>query len=223
MQHPPKEPFLVHFHKFTRTRTKKRLVTCPYNYIPKYKWRTIIPKKQDSLEEKEKKRRRMGNNIGGNKKKTKVMKINGEILKLKTPVTTSDVVKDYPGHVLLESEAAKKFGVRAKPLEPEQELKPNKIYFLVELPLFPKEENRRVPRRVKSAVQMSAKDRLECLMLTRRSASDLSILKPNNGPIQLKMKLPRTLVQKLVEESRDETEVAEKIMDLCMPNSSYGS
>ncbi|XP_019226902.1 PREDICTED: uncharacterized protein At1g66480-like [Nicotiana attenuata] len=128
------------------------------------------------------------------------MKINGEILKLKTPVITLDVVKDYPGHVLLESEAVKKFVVRAKPLKPEQELKPNKIYFLVELPLFPKEEISRVPRRVKSAVQMSAKGRLECLMLTRRSASDLSISKPNNGPIQLKMKLPRSLVQKLVEE-----------------------
>ncbi|MCD7456389.1 hypothetical protein HAX54_031621 [Datura stramonium] len=169
----------------------------------------------------------MGNNIGGNKKKTKVMKINGEILKLKTPVTTSDVVKDYPGHVLLESEAVKRFGIRAQPLKPEQELNPSKIYFLVELPLFPKEEittSTKVTRRVKSAVHMSAQDRLECLMLSRRSASDLSISKPTNGAaVQLKMKLPRVVVQKLIEESRDETEVAEKIMDLCMPNSSYGS
>lgn len=161
----------------------------------------------------------MGNNIGGIKKKTKVMKINGEILKLNTPITTSDVVKDYPGHVLLESEQVKKFGISAKPLEPEQELKPSKIYFLVELPLFPKEEITKVTRRVKSAVHMSAQDRLECLMLSRRSASDSS--KP--GKVQLKMKLPKSVVQKLVEESRDETEVAEKIMDLCMPNSSYNS
>ncbi|KAJ8545921.1 hypothetical protein K7X08_018504 [Anisodus acutangulus] len=167
----------------------------------------------------------MGNNIGGNKKKTKVMKINGEILKLKTPVTTSDVLKDYPCHVLLESEQVKKFGIRAKPFEPHQELKPSKIYFLVELPLFPKEEiTNKVTRKVKSAVHMSAHDRLECLMLSRRSASDLSISKPNNGAaVQLKMKLPRGVVQKLIEESRDEKEVAEKIMDLCMPNSSYVS
>ncbi|XP_015064055.1 uncharacterized protein At1g66480-like [Solanum pennellii] len=166
----------------------------------------------------------MGNNIGGTTKKTKVMKINGEILKLKTPITTLEVVKDYPGHVLLESEAVKKFGIRAKPLEPEQELKPTKIYFLVELPLFPKEEiitsNNKVTRRVKSDVHMNAQDRLECLMLSRRSASDLSISKPSNGAVvQLKMKLPRSVVQKLIEESRDETEVAEKIMDLCMHNS----
>ncbi|KAL3378194.1 hypothetical protein AABB24_004226 [Solanum stoloniferum] len=164
----------------------------------------------------------MGNNIGGSTKKTKVMKINGEILKLKTPITTSEVVKDYPGHVLLESEAVKKFGIRAKPLEAEQELKPSKIYFLVELPLFPKEEitSNKVTRRVKSDVHMNAQDRLECLMLSRRSASDLSISKPSNGAVvQLKMKLPRSVVQKLIEESRDETEVAEKIMDLCMHNS----
>ncbi|XP_059293402.1 uncharacterized protein At1g66480-like [Lycium ferocissimum] len=167
----------------------------------------------------------MGNNIGGNKKKTKVMKINGEILKLNTPITTSDVVKDYPGHVLLEPDQVKKFGIRAKPLEPQQELKPNKIYFLVELPLFPKEEiASKVTRRVKSAVQMSAKDRLECLMLSRRSASDMAISKTNNGAaVQLKMKLPRDVVLKLIEESRDEREAAEKIMDLCMPNSSYVS
>ncbi|KAM3286012.1 hypothetical protein P3S67_024811 [Capsicum chacoense] len=169
----------------------------------------------------------MGNNIGGNKKKTKVMKINGEILKLNTPITTSDVVKDYPGHVLLEHEQVKKYGIRAKPLESEQELKPNKIYFLVELPLFPKEEtitSSKVTRRVKSAVHMSAQDRLECLMLSRRSASDMSVSKPSNGGVvQLKMKLPRDVVQKLIQESRDETEVAEKIMDLWMPNSSYGS
>lgn len=152
-----------------------------------------------------------------------MMKINGEILKLKTPITTSEVVKDYPGHVLLESEAVKKFGIRAKPLEAEQELMPSKIYFLVELPLFPKQQitsNNKVTRRVKSDVHMNAQDRLECLMLSRRSASDLSISKPSNGAVvQLKMKLPRSVVQKLIEESRDETEVAEKIMDLCMHNS----
>ncbi|XP_055804352.1 uncharacterized protein At1g66480-like [Solanum dulcamara] len=179
------------------------------------------PKKNNQ----EKKEKRMGNNIGGIKKKTKVMKMNGEILKLNTPITTSDVVKDYPGHVLLEYEQVKKFGIRAKPLEPEQQLKPSKIYFLVELPMFPKEEitTSKVTRRVKSAVHMSAQDRLECLMLSRRSASDLSISKPssNGAVVQMKMKLPRSVVQKLIEESRDETEVAEKIMDLCMPNSSY--
>ena len=74
----------------------------------------------------------MGNAMGS--KKAKVMKIDGETFKLNTPARANDVVKDYPGHVLLDSHAVKNFGPRAKPLEPDYQLKPKKIYFLVELP-----------------------------------------------------------------------------------------
>lgn len=81
----------------------------------------------------------MGNTIGG-RRKAKVMKIDGETIKLKTPIQASEVVKDYPGYVLLDSEAVKHFGIRAKPLEPRQQLKPKKVYFLVELPKLPDEE-----------------------------------------------------------------------------------
>lgn len=169
----------------------------------------------------------MGNNIGG-KKKAKVMKFNGETLKLKTPTRVSDVLKDYPGHIILDSEAVKQFGIRAKSLEPEQELKPRKNYFLIELPKFPEEK---ITRRVRSGINhMSAKDRLECLMLFRRSVSDISVLGPSSGvvnggtpgpisrPVRVKLRLPRSQVAKLVEESRDEVEVAEKIIDLYMVN-----
>lgn len=170
----------------------------------------------------------MGNSIGRGKK-AKVMKIDGETFKLKTPVMARDVVKDYPGFVLLDSDAVKHFGIRAKPLEPQQELKAKKIYFLVELPKFPEEKEPR-PRRVRSSIHMSAKDRLECLMLSRRSVSDLSIVRPSSshgpdgpggsstGPVRLKMRLPKAQMQKLVEESNDEVEVAEKIIDLYMEN-----
>ncbi|KDO63111.1 hypothetical protein CISIN_1g0323941mg [Citrus sinensis] len=113
----------------------------------------------------------MGNTIGG-RRKAKVMKIDGETIKLKTPIQASEVVKDYPGYVLLDSEAVKHFGIRAKPLEPRQQLKPKKVYFLVELPKLPDEE--KITRRVRSGIQMSAKDRLECLMLSRRAVSDLT-------------------------------------------------
>ncbi|OMP05213.1 hypothetical protein CCACVL1_02001 [Corchorus capsularis] len=102
----------------------------------------------------------MGNSIGG-RKKAKVMKVDGETLKLKTPIRAWDVVKDYPGHVLLDSEAVKHFGIRAKPLEPQQDLKPKKIYFLVELPKLPADEDyNKAPRRVRSGgIHMSAKER----------------------------------------------------------------
>ncbi|KAK4409689.1 hypothetical protein Sango_0041900 [Sesamum angolense] len=169
----------------------------------------------------------MGNSLGG-KKSAKVMKINGETFKLKTPVRAGSVVESHPGHVLLESESVKHYGVRAKPLEPQQELKPKRLYFLVELPKFPEEKG---ARRVRSGIQMSAKDRLESLMLARRSASDLSIMKPasmaleeekkggsegGGGGVRVRMRLPKAEVERLMADSKDGAEVAEKIVSLCM-------
>ncbi|XVF20649.1 hypothetical protein REPUB_Repub12eG0019600 [Reevesia pubescens] len=170
----------------------------------------------------------MGNSIGG-RKKTKVMKVDGETFKLKTPIRAWDVVKDYPGHVLLDSEAVKHFGIRAKPLEPQQDLKPKKIYFLVELPKFPEEKAPRTRRVRSGGIHMSAKDRLECLMLSRRSVSDLSMVRPSSslgsdglgpgsGGMTVKMRLPKSQMAKFVEESKDGVEVAEKILDLYTEN-----
>lgn len=167
----------------------------------------------------------MGNSLGG-KKKAKVMQISGEILKLKTPVQAGEVVKDYPGHVLLKSQEVKHLGIRAKPLEPHQLLEAKGLYFLVELPKAssPKEK---VPRRVRSGINMTAKDRLESLMLSRRSVSDLSTMKTmpeksKDGPVQVRMRLPKAQVEMLMQQSRDEAEAAEKIVDLCMVNSNIG-
>jgi hypothetical protein len=169
----------------------------------------------------------MGNSLGW-KKTAKVMKISGETFKFKTPVKAGEVVKDYPGHVLLESEAVKHYGIRAKPLEAHQDLVPKRLYLLVELPKTPTEK---VPRRVRSGINMSAKDRLESLMLSRRSTSDLSIMKPasieaeeaKSGAMRVKMRLPKAEVEKLMQESKDETEAAAKIVDLCMANTAGGS
>ncbi|KAJ7960116.1 Plastid movement impaired protein [Quillaja saponaria] len=168
----------------------------------------------------------MGNTLGGGRRrKAKVMKVDGETFKLKTPARASDVVKDYPDHVLLDSEAVKHFGLRAKPLEPNQELKPKKIYFLVELPktkIITEDEKQTLNRRVKSSgIHMNAKERLEVLMLSRRSISDLSIMRPSSsgagssgGPRTVKMRLPRSQLDKLMEGSHDEVDVAEKIISL---------
>lgn len=164
------------------------------------------------------------------------MKINGETFKLKTPVRVGSVVGNHPGHVLLDSEAVRHYGVRAKPLEPHQELKPRRLYFLVQLPKSPEQKR---PRRVRSGIHMSAKDRLESLMLARRSASDLSIMRPvsielekeinkgilensggggggGGGGVRVRMRLPKAEVERLMAESKDGAEVAEKIVSLCM-------
>ncbi|KAH7846028.1 hypothetical protein Vadar_008876 [Vaccinium darrowii] len=160
----------------------------------------------------------MGNIIGGGRrKKAKVMKIDGEIFKIKTPARTSDVVNDYPGHVLLESKSVERYGIRAKPLELQEDLMPKKIYFLVELPKLPQEKT---PRRAQTSMHMSPRDRL----LPCRSVSDLTVMKPichgsgrpglSSGPVRVKLRMPKAQLDKMVEESRDEAEVAEKLMDL---------
>ncbi|KAL4303575.1 hypothetical protein GQ457_10G026850 [Hibiscus cannabinus] len=170
----------------------------------------------------------MGNSLAG-RKTTKVMTINGETFKLKTPVKAEDVLKDYPGHVLLESESVKHYGTRAKPLEPQQKLESKRLYFLVVLPEAPPERN---PRRVRSGVNMSAKDRLESLMLSRRSSSDLTLMKGGSvvaeegggsgsgkaaaAGMKVKLRVRRAEVERLMKESENEGEAAEKIMQLCM-------
>ncbi|KAL9258860.1 hypothetical protein AKJ16_DCAP20687 [Drosera capensis] len=167
----------------------------------------------------------MGNVIPGRKKRVKIMKINGETMKLKAPIQATDILKDHPGHVLLDSEAVKHFGIRSKPIEENQTLQPKRLYFLVELPKCPDH----VPRKVRSGIQMSAKDRLESLMLARRSASDLTFIKASSGaekdgsPMRVKMRLPKSEVARVIDGARNETEVAERIVDLCVTKSGSSS
>ncbi|KAJ6791466.1 uncharacterized protein M6B38_244965 [Iris pallida] len=167
----------------------------------------------------------MGNSIGGGKKKTaKVMKIDGTTFRLKPPVQARDVLRDHPRHDLLDAEEVKRLSLRAQPLGPYQPLVPGKLYFLVELPRLP---DRRAPRRAWSGALehvTTARDRLESLKLTRRSVSDLSFAAPSSeaasveesadGGVRLRMRLPKAEVARLVEESKDAAEVAEKIVKL---------
>ncbi|GMH15180.1 hypothetical protein Nepgr_017021 [Nepenthes gracilis] len=167
----------------------------------------------------------MGNSLGG-QRRAKIMNISGETMELKTPIRAGEVVKDYPGHVLLDSEAVKHYGVRARPIEPQQTLEPKRLYFLVELPKFPQQ----AARRVRSGIHMSAKDRLENLLLTRRSNSDMTMMRPaavdegrnKEGAVRVRMRLPKAEVARLMSESRDEAEAAEKILDLCVGRSGDG-
>ncbi|XP_043695800.1 uncharacterized protein At1g66480-like [Telopea speciosissima] len=168
----------------------------------------------------------MGNTVVAGRRITKVMNIDGKTFELKTPLRAGDVTKDYPGHVLIESEAVKNFGIRAEPLEPQQELKPKRIYFLVEIPKFPHEEKKKnsLHRKVQPGVQINAKEKIESLMLSRRSTSDLSFVKERNlvhdaGMVRVKVRVPKSEVAKLMDESHDATEAAEKIMDLCINKS----
>ncbi|XP_073059559.1 uncharacterized protein At1g66480-like [Primulina eburnea] len=156
----------------------------------------------------------MGNNIGG-RKKAKIMKIDGEIFKIKTPATAVDVLKDYsPSSVLLDSVSVKRYGIRAPKLQPEEELKPRRIYFLVEMPKFPF-ETRGMTRRSRSVVHMGGpEEQLKRMMLREISYSDISC--SHSGSVRVKMRLPRSQIEKLTEESRNEEEAAERVLELCL-------
>lgn len=173
----------------------------------------------------------MGNNMGGGSSKAaKVMKINGEFFKLKIPAKVFDVIKDYPNHVLLDSKEFLRFNLRAKPLDPEDELKPRRIYLLVELPKFPGPI-----RRVRSSLNTTTMaPRIDLTKLTQRSASDLSIITRSTastdsddggsvdspaGSTRVKMRLPKVQVERIMKESGDEVEVAQKILQLYLGDS----
>lgn len=161
----------------------------------------------------------MGNNMGGGRgssKAAKVMKINGELFKLKTPAKVFDVIKDYPDHILLDSDDFLRFNLRAKPLDPLEQLKPKRIYLLVQLPKFP-----RPLRRVRSG---ALEPTMQVVKITRRSVSDLSIMTGSDdggssGRTRVKIRLPKAVMERVVEESRDEDEVVERILRLCLENS----
>lgn len=75
---------------------------------------------------------------------------------------------------------------------------------------------------------MSAKERLENLMLARRSSSDLSLLKPagrwttkeeeekDGGAMRVKLRIPKAELERLVKEGATEAEATQKIAALFM-------
>lgn len=111
-------------------------------------------------------------------------------------------------------------GVQAK-----QRLEAKRLYFVVE----PVKEC--PTRRVRSGIHMNAKERLENLMLSRRSTSDLSILKPTGGwtteeeegggAVRLKVRVPKAELERLVKEGATEAEATQKIAALFMAKHSH--
>lgn len=162
----------------------------------------------------------MGNAIGGKRRTARVMKVDGSTCKYRPPVVAGDALRDHPGHRLLESDDVRRLGVRARPLDPDAPLKPGKLYFLVDLP----------PPSARTwsgalTYGAGAGERLESLMLARRSASDVaatvkamagSVEHAEDGAVRLRVRLPKADVARLVKDSRDAADAADKIMRLCV-------
>ncbi|GLJ50388.1 hypothetical protein SUGI_1074010 [Cryptomeria japonica] len=154
----------------------------------------------------------------------KIMKLDGQVLKVKGPLIVDDILADYPGYVILHSEAVRHMGIRAKPLDGSATLKANHLYFLVELP---KVENH--PLRVCSGIPTNAKSRLQSVLLTRRSISYISHkncepsldnssseISEDNGAFQVKVRMRRAELIEMMAESQESSETVERILDSCL-------
>ncbi|KAL8161142.1 hypothetical protein V2J09_012631 [Rumex salicifolius] len=140
----------------------------------------------------------------GGGRKAKIMKINGEFFKFGTPAKVRDIIGKYPGHILLDSDEFRRFNLRARPLDPEFDLQPKKIYLLVELPRFPSEEDAdNTPRRSNYGE-------------TSRAPENFRVSQPSASPVRVKVKLPKAQVERILEQTSDDAEAAGKIIDLCM-------
>ncbi|URE08335.1 General regulatory factor 7 [Musa troglodytarum] len=147
------------------------------------------------------------------------------LLEAEAPSSRRERAAGLPGYDLLESEQVKRVGVQARPLAPDAPLRPGKLYFLVELPRVP---DQRAPRRAWSGpMHLSAKERLESLMLTHRTTSGILLTgkttsaaveaeEGKDGTVRLKMRLPKAEMEKLMRESKTATETAAKIAELCV-------
>ncbi|KAF7058826.1 hypothetical protein CFC21_065803 [Triticum aestivum] len=183
----------------------------------------------------------MGNALAGRRRAAKVMTVDGATFRYKTPAAAGAALRGHPGHQLLESEEVRRLGVRARPLDRDAALKPGKLYFLVHLPPGGAggrggDEGLRAPHKTWSgALHVGARERLESLMLSRRTVSDVASLMPSaggesssveagaDGAVRLRMRLPKAEVARLMKESRDPAEAAERIMQLCVARDQGGA
>nr|ABK23762.1 unknown [Picea sitchensis] len=189
----------------------------------------------------------MGNAIPSRgHKRIKIMKLDGQEIKFKAPMTVDEIMKKYPNHSVLDSEAVRHLGIRAKPLHESTQLEPKRLYFLVEWPKTKIINNiYRAPTRVRSEISTSAKSRLESMLLARRSVSDISAIGASNGnragslqypsltnspsaqldqtggedgAVRLKIRLTKAQLSKFMSESQTGSETAEKILDAYLTN-----
>lgn len=195
----------------------------------------------------------MGNALAGRRRVAKVMTVDGATFRYKTPAAAGAALRGHPGHQLLESEEVRRLGVRARPLDRDAALKPGKLYFLVQLPRGgaggrgADDEDLRAPHKTWSgALHVGARERLESLMLSRRTVSDVASLMPSSaraaggfggesaarsssveagadGALRLRMRLPKAEVARLMKESKDPAEAAERIMQLCVARDQGGT
>lgn len=161
----------------------------------------------------------MGNIMGrGRKRKersAKVMMIDGRVIRPDPQATAAGVLRDHPGYSLLEA-----YG-DSRPLDFGHPLEPGKLYFLLELPRPPtlrRELRRSAVERLES-LKFSQPRRMAVSAIERRSevrdgSAGVGAGGGGTEDFLVRVRLPKARVAKLVAESEDKAEVAEKIVAL---------
>ncbi|GLJ50434.1 hypothetical protein SUGI_1074700 [Cryptomeria japonica] len=67
--------------------------------------------------------------------RVKIMKADGEIIKVWSPVNVKEILADYPDHEMLEEDQSHRLSMDGQPLSPTTIFRPGCLYYLVPLPM----------------------------------------------------------------------------------------
>ncbi|EEE57751.1 hypothetical protein OsJ_08272 [Oryza sativa Japonica Group] len=142
----------------------------------------------------------MGNSIGGKRKGAKVMQLDGTSFRVKPPAVAADVLRDHPG-VPAAGVGGGEAPRRAGPAAWARRAAPKRKALLPRwAPATPGRGAAATP-----FIRFGP----EFPRFPGRVGSGAA------NPVRLKMRLPRAQVEKLMGESKDASEAAAKIMELC--------
>ncbi|XP_057853196.1 uncharacterized protein At1g66480-like [Cryptomeria japonica] len=123
----------------------------------------------------------------------KIMKLDGHVMKMKVPVTLDEILQDYPGYVILHSEAPK---VDNHPLSVRSGIAMNAKSRL---------ESMLLGRRSISDIS-----HMNC------EPSSSEILSEHNGGVRVKVRMRKAELIEMMAESQDSSQTAERILESCL-------
>ncbi|GLJ50427.1 hypothetical protein SUGI_1074630 [Cryptomeria japonica] len=67
--------------------------------------------------------------------RVKIMKADGEVIEVWSPVNVKEILSDYPDHVMFEEDQNRRLNMDSRPLSPATLLRLGRLYFLIALPM----------------------------------------------------------------------------------------